>query len=485
MNLTLTSNDFLALSPLLILLGAGLLILIIESFFSYIAKRFSSSICAFAIILAIYAVIAAPASTNPLLTPWLKFDPLSRFFGVFFLSVGLASTFLAEAFFDRFETPSRGEYFFLLLSTLFGTLLIGSSADFLTLFLGIETLSLSLYILCGYMKNWRFSNEASLKYFLMSSLATAFLVYGIALIYGAVGSTNFEALMPAYQNLSNASTKALFLGGAALVTLGLAFKAAVVPFHAWAPDVYDGSPTPVTAFMAVGTKAGAFAAFIRVFLQALPEFNILWNEGIALLAFPTLIFANIVALRQSQLRRFFAYSGISHAGFLLIPLAASTADSLPSMLFYLVVYALATLGAFAVIAFLDNRSQGVVLHDLYGLFQRAPIQAGILTLCILTLAGIPPTAGFFAKLFIFKSAFEAGFYSLVIVGLLTTILSAFYYLRIVSVMFSQKPQEKEVYVYSWSALLVGAVACAGIAALSIYPQPILSLLMHISQYGVR
>jgi NADH-quinone oxidoreductase subunit N len=481
MNLTLTSNDFLALSPLLILLGAGLILLLIETFFPHIASKISAGISTLAIILAIYAVLAAPASSNSLLTPWLKFDLLARFFGVFFLLVGLASTFLAEAFFDRFKTSSVGEYYFLLLSTVFGALLIGSANDFLTLFLGIETLSLSLYILCGYMKNWRFSNEASLKYFLMSSLATAFLVYGIALLYGAIGLTNFEALLPAYQKIENSSSKALFLSGAALITLGLAFKAAVVPFHVWAPDVYDGAPTSVTAFMAVGTKAGAFAAFIRVFLQALPDFNVLWNEGIALLAYPTLIFANIVALRQSQLRRFFAYSGISHAGFLLIPLAAGTADSLPSMLFYIVIYALATLGAFAVISFLDNRSQGVVLHDLNGLFQQAPTQAGILSLCILTLAGIPPTAGFFAKLYIFKAAFQAGYHVLVIVGLLTTILSAFYYLRIVSVMFSQKPHEKEVNAYSWGALFVGVVTCLGIVALSVYPQPLLSLLIHISK----
>jgi len=481
MNPSLSLIDFAAISPLLILLGGALVLLLLESFAPLAAKRFSSYASLATIALALYAALVAPISENPLLTPWLKFDSLARFFTIFFLLIGFASTFLASSFFDRFEAPSEGEYYFLLVSSLFGLVLVGSSADFLTLFLGIETLSISLYILCGYMKKWKISHEASLKYFLMGALATAFLIYGIAMVYGATGSTRYDALLPAYKALSTASSKALFLGGIALITLGLAFKAAIVPFHVWAPDVYEGASTPVTAFMAVGTKVGAFAALIRVFMGALPNFDPLWNEGIALLAFPTLIYANIVALRQIQLRRFFAYSGISHAGFLLIPLAAGTTEALPALLFYLVVYALATFGSFAVIAFLDKRSQGVVLHDLYGLFQRSPIQAGILTFCILTLAGIPPTAGFFAKFYIFKVAFQAGYHALVIVGLLMTIISAFYYLRIIGVMFSEKPDEAETPARSWQAIIVGIVSCAALLVLSIYPEPVLSFLLGIDK----
>lgn len=480
MNLSLTSNDLIALSPFLILLGGALLVLLLESFAHREAKRISHWTTLGIILIAFWAALVAPASDNLLLTPWLNFDSLSRFFAIFFLLIGFASTCLATAFFERFKTKSEGEYYFLLLSALFGLLLISSSADFLTLFLGIETLSLSLYILCGYMKKWKFSQEASLKYFLMSALATAFLIYGIALVYGAVGSTQYIDLLPAYQSLTTAS-KVLFLSGIALITLGLAFKAAIVPFHVWAPDVYDGAPTPVTAFMAVGTKVGAFAAFIRIFLIALPGFDPIWNEGIALFAYPTLIYANMVALRQTQLRRFFAYSGISHAGFLLIPLVAGTNEALPSLLFYLVVYALATLGSFAVIAFMDTRSQGVFLNDLHGLYKRAPFQAVILALCLLTLAGIPPTAGFFAKLFIFKVAFQAGYYALVIVGLLTTILSAFYYLRMVSALFSEKSSEKEEFSFSFPAAFVGVVSSAAIIFLSVYPQPILSFLFNINR----
>lgn len=475
MNIVLRSVDFAALSPLLILLAGSLGLLLLEAFADKTAKKISFYVTFIVLILALIAAVIAPSSENAFLTPWLRFDFLARFFALLFLSIGLASVLLAASFFERFEA-SHGEYYFLLLSALFGLILIGASADFLTLFLGLETLSIALYVLCGYMKKWEVSSEAAIKYFLMGSLAAAFLLYGIALIYGAIGTTHFADLLDGYRALSATSNQALFFGGIALVTLGLAFKAAVVPFHVWAPDVYDGAPNPVTAFMAVGTKAGAFAGFARLFLVALPQFNPLWNQGVAWLAIATMIYANIVALRQVQLRRLFAYSGISHAGFLLIPIIAGTPEALPSLEFYLVVYALATLGAFAILAILDHHSKGVFLKDLQGLFQRSPLLAGILTICLLTLAGIPPTAGFFAKFYVFKVAFQAGYYSLVIVGLLTTILSVFYYLRIVSVMFVEAPIEKAVPTRSWPAALVGAVTFAAICIFSLYPDALLAWL---------
>lgn len=476
MNPVLRSLDVAALSPLLILLVGALGLLLIEAFAEKAAKKGSFYVALVVIALALIATLFAPASDNSLLTPWLRFDSLARFFSILFLSIGLASAFLAASFFQRFEA-THGEYYFFLLSALFGLILIGAAADFLTLFLGLETLSIALYVLCGYMKKWEASSEAAIKYFLIGALATAFLLYGIALIYGAVGTTRFADLLEGYRSLSTASSHALFLGGIALITLGLAFKAAIVPFHVWAPDVYDGAPNPVTAFMAVGTKVGAFAAFARVFLVALPQFDPLWNQGIAWLAIVTMVYANIVALRQVQLRRFFAYSGISHAGFLLIPIAAGTSESLPSLEFYLVIYALATLGSFAVIAILDHHSKGVFLKDLQGLLRRSPFLAGVFALCLLTLAGIPPTAGFFAKFYLFKVAFQAGYYTLVIVGLLTTIISVFYYVRIISIMFSEAPEEIVPPVRSGAAALVGIVTFVAILIFSVYPDPLLAFLL--------
>lgn len=468
MTASLNLTDVAALTPLLIVLIGALVILLIETFAERAAKTLSFPLSALILAIALIAAVYVPASSNPLLTAWLSFDSLSRIFTTFFLAIGLAAVFLTSAFFQRFEA-TQGEYYFLLLSALFGLLLIGYSADFLILFLGIEMLSIVLYVLCGYMKKWNISHEASMKYFLIGALAAAFLLYGIALIYGAVGTTRFDELLGGYRAMQSPQQTALFLGGIALVTLGLAFKAAIVPFHVWAPDVYDGAPTPVTAFMAVGTKVGAFAAFVRVFLVALPQFNPIWSEVIALLAIMTLIYANYVALRQVQLRRFFAYSGISHAGFLLIPLAAGTSDALPALVFYLVVYAFATLGSFAVLAFLDDRQAGVMLKDLHGLFYRSPGLAGMLSLCLLTLSGIPPTVGFFAKFYLFKVAFQTGYYGLVIIGLLTSILAAFYYLRIIGMMLSPAPQEVVHVYYRWPAVVVGVVSCVAIIILSFYP----------------
>lgn len=475
MNLTLSLVDFAALSPLLILLVGAMGLLLFDAFAEKASKQYSFSLAIAILVIATAAALWAPVSKNALLTDWLRFDAFSQFFTLLFLSVGLSAVLLSYSFFQNFD-PHRGEYFFLLFSALFGLILIAAAADFLTLFLGLETLSISLYVLCGYMKKWGISNEASIKYFLMGSIAAAFLLYGIALIYGAVGTTRFEGLLAAYRGLQSTPDQTLFLTGIALVTLGLAFKAAIVPFHLWAPDVYDGAPTPITAFMAVGTKAGAFAAFARLFLIVLPQFDAVWNQGIALLVYPTLIYANIVAMQQVQLRRFFAYSGISHAGFMLIPLAAGTPDALQALEFYLVVYALATLGSFAVLAFLDKRTEGVMFNDLYGLFKRAPLLAVCLTICLLTLAGIPPTAGFFAKFYLFKVAFQGRYYGLVIVGLLTAVLSAYYYLRIVALMFSEEPSEAEAPSHVWPAAVVGAISLGLIILLSCYPSPLLTLL---------
>lgn len=468
MNISLSLIDYAALSPLLTLLGGALLVLLIESFLPNLARIVSFPLTALTFIVAAITEYSAPGYRSPLLKDWLVFDTTAHIFSYLFLAVGLASAFLADAFFKRFYA-SHGEYYFFLLSSVFGLILIADAADFLTLFLGLETLSIALYILCGYMKHWELSHEAAVKYFFMGAISAAFLIYGIALVYGAVGSTRFDALLPAYKALTTTASQALFFSGIAFITLGLCFKAAVVPFHFWAPDVYDGAPNPVTAFMAVGTKAGAFAALIRIFLIALPGFNPIWNEGIAILAYATLIYANFLALRQLQLRRFFAYSGISHAGFLLLPLAAGTPDAISAIIYYLIVYGFATLGCFAVLAYLDDKKDGVLLQDLRGLFYKSPYLACIFGFCLLTLAGIPPTVGFFAKLYLFKVTFEAGFYGLVIVALATTILSAYYYLRFVAMMLKNPSSDAEVLNKSWTAAAVATVAIACLVLLTFSP----------------
>lgn len=479
MNISLHATDFAALSPLLILLFGALILLLIESYSEAFSKKVSVYFTLAVIAGAFVASIYAPFSTSPLLTPWIRFDNISIFFNLLFLGIGFGGVLLADSFFQRFEA-SHGEYYFLLLSALFGLLLIGASADFLTLFIGLETLSIALYILCGYMKKWEISHESSLKYFLMGAIAAAFLLYGIALIYGAIGTTQFDALLPGYNGLASSYSKILFMSGIGFVTIGLAFKAAIVPFHIWAPDVYEGAATPVTAFMSVGTKAGAFAAFTRVFLESLPHFNVEWSYALSFLAMITLIYANFLAIRQTQLRRFFAYSGISHAGYLLMPFVAGTPDALTALMFYLVVYALATLGCFAVLSFVDYRKEGMLVSDLHGLFRHSPALATILIVCLLTLAGIPPTAGFFAKFFVIKTVFEAGYVVLGIVGLIMTIVAAYYYLSIIGAIFKEENTHEKQLISSWPAAITGALACIGIALLSFYPAPLSNLITYAS-----
>jgi len=467
MILTLTATDFGAISPLLILLGGALVILALESF----VKEAAAALLALMAFLTISAATAASffclSSDNTLLSNWLRFDSMTHWLTLFFLAIGLAVTLLSATFFERF-VASRGEYFFLLLCSLIGLILMAQAADFLILFLGIETLSISLYILCGYMKNWNKSHEAAFKYFLMGSVASAFLLYGIALVYGALGTTRLDALLSGYQNLNTSADQTLFLSGIALITLSLAFKATIVPFHIWAPDVYSGAPTPITAFMAVGTKVGVFAVFMRIFLQALPNFTYLWSYAIAALAILTLLYANIVALRQFQLRRFFAYSGMSHAGFLLLPLAAGMPEAQSSMIFYLMIYGLATFGCFAILAIVDSGEEETVSTDLRGLFHRDPLSGLAFTVCLLNLAGIPPMAGFLAKFYLFKVTFEAGYQVLVIIALLSTILSAAYYLRIISTIFLPAFGDHKL-VRSRPATVLACTAVFCLVLISFYP----------------
>lgn len=453
--------DIAALAPLLILFSGSMLVLLFESFFSASAKKYGHLLTLAILLLAGYSAFYAPVSENPLITPWLRFDSTAHFFNLFFIAIGIAVVLISPYF--------HGEYFFLLLASMTGLLLIGNSNDFLTLFLGIEALSIPLYILCGFIKKREISHESAVKYFLTGALATAFLVYGIALVYGALGTTTFEGLLAKYQAISSAQDHTLFLGGIALITLALLFKATIAPFHQWAPDVYAGAPTSVTAFMAVATKAGAFAAFIRIFMEALPLFDARWNEALSWLAILTLIYANFVALKQVQMRRFFAYSGIAQAGLMLIPLVVGTPSAKEALLFYLVVYALATLGCFAVLTALDERQEGVRLQDLRGLFKRSPSLSIFFSLCLLTLAGIPPTAGFLAKFLILKEAFEANYYVLVAVALLTSILSIYYYLRPIAIMIGSHPEFGSIKAKHLPNRLVGLIACLLITALSLFP----------------
>lgn len=441
-------RDLEFLSPLIALLVGALTLLNVDCFLSKRFKSLNLLVTCSTFIVASILLTFRLESQNPLLLNWIQNDRLGHILSHFFLIVGLITALLGASFFKKFhpEESRDGEFYFLLIAAIFGLILIGLSSDFLTLFLGIETLSISLYVLCGYQKNWSISKEAAIKYFLTGSLASAFLLYGIALLYGATGTTNFSSLFKAYQLLTGFEEKVLFLGGIAFLTVGLLFKVTIVPFHLWAPDVYEGATTPVTAFMAVGTKIGIFAALIRVFIEALPNFNPVFNQALLLLFFPTLIYGSFLALRQVNLRRFFAFSGMSHSAYLLIPIFSNQTESVPSMIYYLVVYALATFGAFTFMVRVDKEKKGLRIEDLEGLFFKAPFLTGLFTCSLLILAGIPPFAGFFAKFYIFKIGIQGGYYIAVAFGLVMTVISFYYYLKILCKMFKKTDIKQEVLI---------------------------------------
>ena len=477
--LALEIADLSSLSPLVTLLMGALGLLLIEAFSEKLSKKYSFYFTMITLVFAFFDTYQTKISTNELITRWVVVDNISQTFTYFFLAIGLGTVLLTKSFFSSIVVTC-GEFYFLVLASLFGLILIASSADFLPLFLGLETLSLSLYILCTYVKKWKISHEAAIKYFLLGSIGAAFLLYGIALTYGAIGDTRFDLLLTNYHLIDNTADKFLFNAGMAFVTVGFLFKAAAVPFHIWAPDVYAGSPTPVTAFMSVATKVGAFAAFTRVFLVELPNWNSIWNEGIAIISIITILYANYVAIQQKQLRRFFAYSGISHSGFALIPIAAGGEGAIYALLFYLAVYSFATLGCFSVLCSLDvlknlENNDGIVLDDLKGLFYRSPFLAIIFSIFLMTLGGIPPTVGFLSKFFLFKIALDSGFYTLTIIALFTTILSAFFYLRFIAIMLRDQNEEKETKL-SPAIVVLGSVCVLGIVWFSINPQLLLYLI---------
>ncbi len=346
------------------------------------------------------------------------------------LATALAAV-LSTDYLRRFGLE-RGEYYALLLSACVGAMVMAASGDLIVLFLGLETLSIPLYVLAAFRRESVRSEEAGMKYFLLGAFSSAFFLYGVALLYGASGSTALAGVGRA----ARAGPTPLLGAGIALLTIGLAFKAALVPFHAWAPDVYDGAPLPVTAFMAVIAKVGAFAAFMRVFPLALGALIAQWSVLLGAIAILTMILGNLVAVTQRSMKRLLGYSSIAHAGYLLMGVSAGTADGIWAMVFYLVVYLFMTLGAFAVVLLLDRAGEEAdQIDDYAGLSARAPWLAAAMAVFMVSLAGLPPTAGFIGKFYLFNAALGAGQPAVAIVAALTTVVSVYYYLRVAYVMF--------------------------------------------------
>ncbi|MCL4830845.1 MAG: NADH-quinone oxidoreductase subunit N [Caldilineaceae bacterium] len=386
------------------------------------------------------------------------------------LVVGIAAIFgvLLSGDYLPIIRKQSGEYYSLLLLAASGMMLMGSATDLIVLFIALEIFSLGLYILSGFYRENPRSTEAAMKYFLLGAFASSFFVYGAALLYGAGGSTNYAAIGAALS--SGAGNLGLALPGIALLVVGFGFKVSLVPFHMWTPDVYQGAPTPVTAFMSVGTKAAAFAGFIRVLLIALPSLQPQWGIALAVLAVVTMTVGNLTALRQTSIKRMLAYSSVAHAGYLLVGIVPGTTEGSSAALFYLFAYAFMNIGAFAVAIAMEKAGEGDVDQSrLAGVSARYPMLALAMAIFMLSLAGIPPLAGFFGKFFLFKAAVDGGWAWLVAVGVLNSAISAYYYLRVtVTMYFSDATEvvERRVWAGLNASVVIAAVATV---VIGLYP----------------
>ncbi len=370
---------------------------------------------------------------------------------------------------------NRAEVESLLLLSVVGMAALGTANDLITLFVALEILSLALYVLAGLARRDRRSQEASLKYFILGAVASAILLYGMALTYVAVGTVDLPSIGRAVGlATTNELVAALGLG---LITIGVAFKVALAPFHFWTPDVYQGAPTNITAFMAAATKAAGFAAILRLYLVAFPALEYLWVPILATLAAITMLYGAFVAIVQSDLKRVLAYSSITHAGYATIGVVASSSDGLSGTLWYLLTYAVGTIGAFGCVIALERQRRGeVTLLDLRGLARSSPALAGILSLSLLSLAGIPGTAGFVGKLLVFQAGVASGLTWLVVIGVASSVVAAFFYLRIAGTMFLEEPDPARGLPVVTTGLSAGvSVTATLVLYLGIYPQPLLQM----------
>ena len=473
----LPSNaDYARFLPELILSAAGILIMFLESLRREGAKTNAGAVAILALVLALPAALAAsPQGTaQTAFQGMLMIDSMGTFFRALVIVVGLLVVFSSPDYLRR-ENQESGEYYALILFSIVGQCVMVTANELVMIFIGLEISSIASYVLAGYLRDDARNNESALKYFLLGSFATAFLLYGVAWMYGATGSTNLTAIRASLVS-GMPPSEALIGVAAALILVGLAFKISAAPFQGWAPDVYQGAPAPVSAFLTVGPKAAAFAVLLRIFLIGLEPIASRWAPAIWVCALATMVVGNFAAIMQSNIKRLLAYSSIAHAGYVLVAVAANSGTGSAAVMFYLAAYAFTNVGAFAVVTYFSRKGERYVsIDDFAGLAQRQPGMAAMLTIFLLSLIGVPLTGGFFGKFYIFKAALDAKLVWLTVLGLLNSAVAAFYYLRILVVMYMREPGESVETLPPAGALLQIAVygSAVGTLLLGIFPSLIL------------
>ena len=401
-------------------------------------------------------------------------DGFGTFFRGLILVVGLLCVLTSFSYLER-ENAQRGEYYALILFSLVGQCILATASDLIMVFIGLEISSIATYVLAGFLRDDRRNNESALKYFLLGSFATAFLLYGIAWIYGLAGSTNLDTI----RRVLDQEQRPIALIGLAMALLfvGFAFKVSVAPFQVWAPDVYQGAAAPVSAFMSAGPKAAAFAVFFRVFMTSFRPLNDRWVWLVWACALLSMVIGNFAALWQTNVKRLLGYSSIAHAGYVMIALTAASAIGVSAAMFYLASYALMNIGAFAVISHVASRNERYVkIEDLSGLGRREPVIAALLAIFVFSLIGVPLTGGFFGKFYVFQAALNSHLVWLTVLGLLNSAIAAYYYLKIIVALYMHEPAKAAERLPRPSASLNAAIwaSAVGTLILGIFPSALLS-----------
>jgi NADH-quinone oxidoreductase subunit N len=475
--------DLLVIAPELVLTGFALLILLMGVFARPGQRGFLGYTALVAVVVALASLYWGIGKETSAFSGMVRADPFSFFFKVMITIIALL-TILASLAYAKREGIGFGEYYVLVLFAAVGMMLMASGVNLLIIFLGLEVMSISIYVLAGIMRDDTRSVEAAFKYFLLGSFASAFLLYGIALTYASTGTLDLAGINRVLEERAWVSGLPILITGLALLIVGFGFKIALVPFHMWTPDVYEGAPTSITAFMAAGVKAAGFAAFVRVFFYALPALQAYWTQIMWILAVATMTVGNIIALAQSNIKRMLAYSSIAHAGYILVAFAVGKELGMSSMLFYLLAYVFMNMGAFTVVILLGKKGEeNTLISDYAGIGFRHPLLAVAMAIFMFSLAGVPPTGGFMAKFYVFSAAVKANYYWLAVIGVLNSAVAAYYYLRVLIYMYFREP-EKELAIggFSPAAVLAIIISVWGVLHMGILPSAFWALAQRSIQF---
>ncbi len=467
--------DLHLIAPEIVIVVFGFLVLLIDVFLPRSEKKgYLGILSIIGVVIAFFFSIPLVGSGQSGFEGMIIADGFSIFFKITFLIITLLTLLISIGYTER-EGIAFGEYYALILFASLGMMLMASGTHLIIIFLGLETMSISIYVLAGMLREDRRSIEAALKYFLLGAFATGFLLYGIALIYGATGSLQLKDVA-SYIASKNLLKSPMLMMSLVFLTVGFGFKIASVPFHMWTPDVYEGAPTSITAFMATGVKAAGFSALVRVFFTALSNFHTDWISIMWLISVATMTVGNIVAISQTNIKRMLAYSSIAHAGYILVAFVSGNDIGTAGILFYLLAYAFMNLGAFTCVILLGKKGEeNTLISDYAGIGFKYPLLSAAMTIFLLSMAGIPPLGGFMAKFYVFSAAVKSKFYWLAILGVLNSAVSVYYYLRVTVLMYFREPEREITGLrFPITSVIALVLALIGTIYMGLFPSNVLS-----------